>query len=196
MKKLYLLFLFFIVSCLVIAQNDNESEPEYPYEILQTESTAEHYFKIVIDKKEDDYYPRIYGVRIFDINTNDLLQELELDCQFWNKSSVEVFDYNFDGIDDFSVFEASYAGPNTSRVHILSDPKSASYFISNITGVSLQFDSASKTISEYNQCCAGSSVWTAVYKLENNEMVMIEEHCYKRNEDTDEMEEKPVSECK
>lgn len=149
----------------------------------------------MVDKHADDYYERVYGVHIYDLKTDSLLQEIELDCQFWGVSSLEVFDYNFDGIDDFSVFEASCAGPNTTRVYILRDPDSNCYFVSNISGSSLEFDDATKTVSEWNQCCAGSSVWTAVYRIENNEMVMIEEHCYKRNWDTEELEERPIQEC-
>src|SRR5690606_29636121 len=119
----------------------------------------------------------VKGVRIYEKNTDRLIQDLELDCQFWGLDNISVFDYNFDGMGDFSVFERSYAGPNTSRLYILRDPNSEKYLISEISGTSLEFDIEKKLIYEHNQCCAGSSHMNATYKLNDNKMVLIERRC-------------------
>lgn len=86
-------------------------------------------------------------------------------------------DYNFDGLVDFSVFESSYAGPNTSSIYILRVTNSDQYMVSGFAGTSLEFDSESKQIFERNQCCAGRSIMTATYKVVDNEMILVESEC-------------------
>lgn len=167
-----------------------------PREVLQDETTDDHYFKLLVDKRDGEYYERVYRVDIYDKNTNALTQQIDVDCRYWGAGSLMVFDYNFDGVDDFSIFEDSYAGPNTSRLYILRNPETNSYFVSDISGVSLEFDSSTKTIFERNQCCAGSIVTTATYKIENNEMVLIEEHCFRWDEEKNDLVERPIEECR
>lgn len=100
-----------------------------------------------------------------------------MECQFLGMNNISVYDYNFDGIEDFSIFELSYAGPNTSRIYILRDSSSNKYFVSEISGISLNFDPNTKLIYEHNQCCAGRSYMNATYKLVNNKMVLIKQTC-------------------
>ena len=164
-------------------------------ELLELESTNDHYFKTVITKEKDDFYARISGIKIYQKQTDKLIQTIELDCQLLGINNVSVGDYNFDGVVDFSVFEAHYAGPNTSSLYFLYNPKTKKYFDSKFSGVSLEFDSKTKTIFERSQCCAGSVVTTATYKLQNNEMIMIEAHCYKWDEETNELIERKMEEC-
>ncbi len=152
-------------------------------ELLQSESTKEHYFKTIITKEEGDFYARISGVKIYQKQTDRLIQTIELDCQLFGVDNVSVGDYNFDGIQDFSVFEASYAGPNTSSIYILRNPSSENYLKSNFSGTSLEFDNDSKLIYEHNQCCAGRSHMNATYKVVNNEMVLIEKKCLEYDEE-------------
>src|SRR3712207_8121262 len=45
---------------------------------------------------------------------------------------------SFDGLVDFSVFESSYAGPNTSSIYILAIPNSEKYVVSDFSGTSLR----------------------------------------------------------
>lgn len=92
-------------------------------------------------------------------------------------------DYNFDGIEDFSVFEGSYAGPNTSSIYILKLKDSDKYVVSDFSGVSLVFDSESKQILERNQCCAGRSIMTAIYKVVDNKMILIGRECLEYDEE-------------
>ena len=151
-------------------------------ELIQSKSTKEHYFKTIITKEKGQFYGRISGVKIFHKKTDRLIQTIELDCQLFGIDNVSIGDYNFDGIEDFSVFEYSYAGPNTSSIYILRNTNSEKYQISNFSGTSLDFDNESKLIYEHNQCCAGKSHMNATYKVVNNEMVLIEQKCIEYDE--------------
>lgn len=151
-------------------------------EFIQSKSTKEHYFKTIITKEKGQLYGRISGVKIFHKKTDRLIQTIELDCQLFGIDNVSIGDYNFDGIEDFSIFESSYAGPNTSSIYILRNTNSEKYQISNFSGTSLNFDNESKLIYEHNQCCAGRNHMNATYKVVNNEMVLIEQKCLEYNE--------------
>lgn len=151
-------------------------------ELMQRYSINNHYFKLLITKKEgEDIW--VIGVKIYEKETDRLIQELNMDCQFWGLENISIGDYNFDGIDDFSVFESSYAGPNTSSIYVLKEPKSEKYFISEISGISLEFDSEAKLIYEHNQCCAGRSHMIATYQLVDNKMVLIDQRCFEYDDE-------------
>ncbi len=164
-------------------------------DLLQASSTQDHYFKIIVSKSLDDYYARVSGLKILEKGTDQLVQTLDISCQLLGWNNVDIGDYNFDGITDFSVFEASYAGPNTSSIYFLYDPTTEKYFESGFAGVSLQFDSETKRIHERNQCCAGTSVIEREYKVENNQMVLVEEHCYQWDNKERDLVERPMNEC-
>lgn len=146
-------------------------------EILQPVSLKGKYFKLMVSKNKGDFYAKVTGVKILEKKTDKLLQQFDLDCQLWGLNNISIDDYNFDGIQDFSVFEASAAGPNTTSLYFLYDPKTQKYFESSFSGTSLEFDSKTKRISEYNQCCAGASQMNATYKVVNNKMVLITQTC-------------------
>jgi hypothetical protein len=55
--------------------------------------------------------------------------------------------------------------------------------MSGFSGTSLQFDHESKTITEHNQCCAGSEETISTYKVVNNKMVLIKKECKKYDEE-------------
>lgn len=162
-------------------------------ELLQSKSTKEYYFKTIITKDKGDFSARISGVKIFQKQTDKLIQTIELDCQLFGLDNVSVGDYNFDGMQDFSVFEVSYAGPNTSSVYLLRNPNSDQHIKSDFSGTSLEFDYDSKLIYEYNQCCAGRSHMNATYEVVNNKMVLIEKKCLEYD---DEKEDFVETECK
>ncbi len=146
-------------------------------EILQSESTNNCYFKMLLVKKGDDNYPTVKGVMIYEKKTDILIQRIELDNEYRGIYSISTDDYNFDGIEDFSIFESSYAGPNTSRNYYLYNPVTKNYFLSSISGVSLEFDAKNKIIIERNQCCAGSRIMISQYKMKNNKMILFKETC-------------------
>ena len=164
-------------------------------EILQPVSLKNYYFKLLISKTKEDFEARVTGIKILQKKTDSLIQEIEMDCQFWGLSNVSVGDYNFDGIEDFSVFESSYAGPNTSSLYFLYDPETKKFFNSKFEGVSLDFDAKTKTIHEHNQCCAGTIHTTAVYKIVNNKMVLVEQHCLIWDEQKQDLVERPMKDC-
>ncbi|WP_264551182.1 XAC2610-related protein [Flavobacterium sp. N2038] len=153
-------------------------------EILQPESFKGKYFKLIISKEKGSFYAQVTGVKIIEKKTDKLIQKIDLECQLWGVNNISIDDYNFDGIPDFSVFESSYAGPNTSSLYFLYNPKTGKYFESSFNGTSLEFDSQSKRIYEHNQCCAGSRHMNAEYKVVNNKMVLIKKTCQELDEKT------------
>ncbi len=152
-------------------------------ELIQSNATKNHYFKTIISKEKRQFYGRISAVKIFQKKTDKLIQTIELDCQLFGIDNISIGDYNFDGLEDFSVFESSYAGPNTSSIYILRNSDSEKYHVSNFSGTSLEFDNESKLIYEHNQCCAGRSQMNTTYKVINNEMVLIEQNCLEYNDE-------------
>ncbi len=181
---------------------DKEFELEYgdsiawkDREIIQQVSLNNFYFKLVISKSADYFYPVVSGIKILQKQTDSLIQFIKIDCQLSGLGSLEIDDYNFDGIKDFSIFESGYAGPNTSRIYFLYDPKTRKFFDSKFEGVSLNFDQKTKRISEYNQCCAGRQHTTAKYKVVNNKMVLVEQHCYIWSEKKQDLVERKMKDC-
>lgn len=147
-------------------------------ELLQIESTKNHYFKTIVSKEKNEI-PKVIGLKIFEKKTDKLLQSFVLDCENRDFNNIYVGDYNFDKINEFAVFESSYAGPNTSCIYYLYNPKTKKYFKSSFEGTSLEFDSDEKLVYEHNQCCAGSYHMNASYKVINNKMVLIKKECMK-----------------
>lgn len=164
-------------------------------EIIQPVSLGNKYLKLVISKTKEDFYSKVTAVKIYEKKTDKLLQKINLECQLRGLNNISVDDYNFDGINDFSVFESSYAGPNTSSIYFLYDTKTKQYFESDFSGVSLEFDKKTKKIFERNQCCAGSTVTTAEYKVVNNQMILLKQRCFKWDEKTQDLVERKPEEC-
>lgn len=167
------------------------------YELLETATLPTVYFKTVLAKEPGEYYGKIIGVKLFAKKTGHLLQQLAVaDCQLLGFAhNVSVGDYNFDGQPDFSVFEQSYAGPNTSSLYFLYNPATKRFEESGFEGVSLAFDARKKRIYERNSCCAGTSVTTAAYKLVHNQMMLLEKHCFRWSEKKKDLEERPWRDC-
>lgn len=158
-------------------------------ELLQPVSLPGKYFKLVISKEKGSTFARATGIKILEKKTDRLIQQLSLDCQLSGADNVSTGDYNFDGIADFSVFEQGYAGPNTSSLYFLFDPKTGKYFKSSFAGTSLDFDPVKKRVYEHNQCCAGRSHMNAEYKVVNNKMVLIKRTCLEYDEQKEDFKE-------
>jgi hypothetical protein len=165
------------------------------YELLQAEALKDSYFKLVVAGAPDIYDGRVTAVRLLEKKTNRLLQQLAVDCQLHGVYSVEVGDYNFDGLPDFSVFENSYAGPNTSSLYFLYDPAKKRYVASGYEGTSLEFDAKKRRVYEHNSCCAGSQITKVEYKVVRNKLVEVARHCYRWDEKKDELVEQPARTC-
>ena len=174
---------------------DKDDRENGSHEIIQGASFRNKYFKLIISRAKDGYGVRVAGVKIFEKKTDRLLQTIRMDCELIGINSISIDDYNFDGISDFSVFEQSYAGPNTSSLYFLYAPLKKRYIQSSFSGVSLEFDTAAKRIFEHNQCCAGLQHTTAIYKVVKNKMVLIEQHCYKWDEQKQDLVERKMSVC-
>lgn len=158
-------------------------------EILQPVSLENKYFKLIVSKEKGEFYPKVTGLKIIEKKTDKLTQKFELDCKLMGLENISIGDYNFDGIIDFSVFERSYAGPNTSSLYFLFDPETGKFFKSSFEGVSLDFDQKKKRIYEHNQCCGGRSHMNAIYKVVNNKMVLIERTCIEYDKKAQEYKE-------
>ena len=166
-----------------------EADSAGKVELLQVEALPTSYFKLVVTNSN------VTAVKLFDKQTSRLVQELELDCQSHGLNSVSVGDFNFDGRPDFSVFESSYAGPNTSSLYFLYNPATRRYVESGFTGTSLEFDAKKKRVYEHNTCCAGTSVVMAEYKVVRNKMVLVAEHCYRWDVKRQKLVERKPSAC-
>jgi hypothetical protein len=165
------------------------------HELLQASALKGSYFKLVLDGQPGGDYDRVVAVKQLAKKTNQLVQQLAVDCQSHGIHSLEVGDYNFDGLPDFSVFESSYAGPNTSSLYFLYDPAKRRFVDSGFAGVSLEFDQKKKRVYERNSCCAGSSVTTAEYKVVRNRLVVVAQHCYRWDEKKQALVERKLSAC-
>ncbi|MCM0666773.1 XAC2610-related protein [Flavobacterium tyrosinilyticum] len=162
--------------------NYNNGEEWTEREILQPVSLKDKYFKLIILKEKGS--STVSGIKIIEKKTDKLIQKVDIECQLWGLHNINVGDYNFDGFEEFSVFESSYAGPNTSRIYFLYNPKTGKYFESGFSGTSLEFDNKTKRIYEHNQCCAGRSVERTEYKVVNNKMVLIKKTCMEYDDKT------------
>jgi hypothetical protein len=172
---------------LAVAPNRNE--------LLQEAALTDSYFKLVLADPLGGTDNRVVAVKIFAKKTNHLVQQVNVDCQSQGIYSIVVGDYNFDGLPDFSIFESSYAGPNTSSLYFLYDPAKRRFVNSGFEGTSLEFDAKKRRVYEHNSCCAGSSVVTVEYKVVRNRLVPLSHHCLRWDEKKQELVERPFSAC-
>ncbi len=163
--------------------------------LLQVASLKDSYFKIKLAGQSGEAAGRVVAVQLLAKKTNRLVQQLAVDCQSQGISSVEVGDYNFDGLPDFSIFESSYAGSNTSSLYFLYDPAKRQFVDSGFTGTSLEFDAKKQRVYERNSCCAGTSVTAAEYKVVRNKLVVVAQHCYRWDEKKQALVERKLSAC-
>jgi hypothetical protein len=164
-------------------------------ELLQVAALKDSYFKLVLAKQPGEA-SRVVAVKLVAKKTNKLVQQLAVDCQLLQGiHSVEVGDYNFDGLPDFSIFESSYAGPNTSSLYYLYDPAKRQFVNSGYEGTSLEFDEKAKRVYERNSCCAGTTMTSAEYKVVRNRLVLVVHHCFRWDEKKQKLVERPYSAC-
>lgn len=170
----------------------SEDEPEsqwYNRLLLMSGSTAKFYFKEELTRLKDDWTSRVTAVNIYEKGTDKLVQRIPVECQLWGINAIQVGDFNFDGLEDFSVFEQSYAGANTSSLYFLFDKKTGTFFNSGFEGTTFDFDQEKKLVYEHNSCCMNTSVMNATYKVVNNKLVVVEKRCLQYDEATGDYKE-------
>lgn len=158
-------------------------------EFIQGDALSDRYFKVAV--KGD----RAVAVKVFEKKSDLLLQTIDVDTQQRGADGVSVGDYNFDGVKDFSIFESSYAGPNTSSLYYLYDPAKKLFAGSGWEGTSFEFDESKKLVSSTNSCCAGTSITTATYRVVKNKLVLVRETCLKYDEKKGELVKRPIKAC-
>lgn len=159
---------------------------------LVSSTTKNEFFKLILEKRRDED-TRVIGVNIYSKTNKKLLQSIKLDCAFIGPLGVSVGDYNFDGVEDFSVFEAYYAGPNTSSIYILKDKKKDKFFISSFQGSSLEFDYEKKKVYSHNQTQAGASHLFQEFIVKNNQLILKKETTLNYDDTLDDFIEKTTN---
>lgn len=179
MKFGILLLTFLLATLAMEAQGGGQKQDSLSIDTcMQTELIPNKYFKFGTHHPIENKNENCKFIEVYNQANDSLLQVLDSIYTTQSLHTWQINDYNFDGYYEFSLLDQFYAGPNTSRLYYLYDPKTDRFFLSEIQGTSLEFDSANKRIYENNQCCAGTKVVEAIYKLENNEMILVEKHCY------------------
>lgn len=158
-------------------------------EFIQGDALTDKYFKTVVKGE------RAVAVKVFEKKTDRLLQTIDVDTQQRGADGVSVGDFNFDGVKDFSLFESSFAGPNTSSLYFLYDPAKKQFFNSGWEGVSFEFDEKKKLVSSTNSCCGGTSITTATYRVVKNKLVTVSEACMQYDEKKGELVKRPIKAC-
>lgn len=121
-------------------------------------------------------------VRIFDKKTKQLMVTVDAGGAECRGDEVDVGDYNFDGYEDFSVFDSNFAGANTTKAYYIYHPKTRHYEYSDqLTDVSLSFNAKTKTVTSTNQCCAGSQYLILHSKWQDKQLKLQRKECLKWN---------------
>ncbi|MDR2100184.1 MAG: hypothetical protein LBP40_05100, partial [Campylobacteraceae bacterium] len=108
---------------------------------------------------------------------SDIFDEVFSYCE--SEDCLRVGDYNFDGIEDFSLFRGYDRQGGEERTYFLYDPKKKEFVLSEIGGYGLEFDAKTKTIKASHSEAVGygsADVYTT-YKVVNNKMEKIKEEC-------------------
>lgn len=118
----------------------------------QMERTEYFYFAVILSKPADSYYARIKSVQIFDYQDALIQEFVGLDASgIRGFHSVEIADYNFDGVSDFSVFGEQYAGANTSSYYFLRNDSGEFIYNDELSQLtSADFDVERSTVIERN----------------------------------------------
>lgn len=125
-------------------------------------------FSVVLEKNADDYYARITGFLIMDENFDILQEFIDMEgSSIRGYESVQMDDYNFDGILDVSVFNQQYAGANTTGYYFLYNTESEEFeFCEELSNlISAEFDWGNKMVIERNQ--SGQEVSLAFYAYDS-----------------------------
>ncbi|MDR2081878.1 MAG: hypothetical protein LBP54_08365, partial [Campylobacteraceae bacterium] len=154
--------------------------------IQELAQTKEHYIGLAYDSEEGGAYKEVL---IFEKPSNRLIQTIyggeskeEYDLGYSTHcfgACLSVGDYNFDGIEDFSLFYSYSRFGGEDRTYLLYDLKKRQFFLSELGGHNLIFDNNTKTIRQdiMHEVNYGAVEINAVFKVVNNKMQKIKEEC-------------------
>jgi hypothetical protein len=151
--------------------------------ILQSATLKGRYFMLGVSKEKGESYPTTTGVKIYERGSDQLVQKIDLSGEFRSLNNIEVQDYNFDGHEDFSVFEQQYAGPNVTRIYFLYDSENDIFREKDLPGTSLTFIPEKELFQSRNQSQAGCMVTVSKYTFRGMEVELLEESCYVCNDE-------------
>ncbi|HEX8545353.1 MAG TPA: hypothetical protein VF691_00250 [Cytophagaceae bacterium] len=180
---------------LTLSQTFHTIEPENSdwaeREFLQSTSAKDVYFKIAYKKPQQGKLARASKIKVLEKVTDKILHEFQIDCKLLRMSNISVEDYNFDGLEDFSCFKEE-----DQNIYFLRDPKTLKYYRSTFLETYLRFDQKKKTIEEVKTLCKDKLDVHFVYKLVNNEMVLIKKFTTSYDPKTDRWVETSFGGCK
>ena len=158
-------------------RTSEEIENEEWQSKITSETELENYIlQLVTSREKSDYDNQWLCVQVLDKENRYLVQEIELG-HVGRGDSFEIDDYNFDGYNDFSLFEGCGVLDNFYSSYFLFDPQTKNFFASGFDGTNLEFYRNTKTITSSSRCCAGTGINRTTYKLVDNRMVVLEKQC-------------------
>lgn len=156
-------------------------------ELLQCESTADFFFKLIVESIDSEL--KVSGIKVFEKKTGRIKQVINCDCRYFEScKSLEVEDYNFDGENDFSIEKDIFASANDSRFYILWDHQDKRFFDTGFEGINLIFDSSTKTVREPISDPVTNTYHISIYVIKKNALVLKEKFCQRYNEKVDDYE--------
>ena len=185
LKKLFSLITFILIAQYIISQElvtsfrtPEEKEADiWDNKIISEQEMEDYIFQLVASKAKDDYNIHWMYVQILDKTSRKLVQQLEIET-YGIGESLEFGDFNFDGYTDFSLDSGYATLDNKINDSFLFDPKTKTFKDSSIWGSNLEFHEESKTITSSNRCCAGLSSMYETSRIVDDQMIVIEQHCY------------------
>lgn len=156
-------------------------------EIPMFYSTKNEYFWIKV--RMGDLYPTSEEILIYDKQTGKLLQTIDMRfgewCTFIGVTSIEIDDYNFDGILDFSLFGSSFSGPNTISNYFLKNNNE--YELAPLYyKTSLSFDKEKKKVYSENVSGGGRYMSRVTFTVKGSkELIPVEHFQLERSESDD-----------
>ncbi len=131
--------------------------------------------------KKDDEKISIYNIKLLNMGDSSLFQEI-IDTSdtfnFWEK--IQIADFNFDGFKDISLVMSRDAIGQAQFDYWIFNPQKNQYELNNefsgLLACEVDLDSTKKTIS--STCrggCGGMCFTSSVYRIEGNDLVLIEE---------------------
>lgn len=152
---------------------------EWQDKIVDEVEIGNYVVQLITSQEKGDYFSEGRYVQVLDKTNRRLVQE-EIDLKGYGSvwdDQLYVDDYNFDGYDDFSLFQGSGTLDNIYFGYFLYNPETKTFFESEFGGTNMEFYPASKTITTRNRSYAGANMTLETYKVVGFRMILLERHC-------------------